>query len=337
VRGPLDVERQACGREFSSGRGGRSVEEARVRQLQDVPIVEVPDVVPQRRSMPSSILRAMRPLQWSKNVLVFAAAGAAGVLGEPSILWRASLAFVAFSLIASATYLVNDVLDASFDRLHPLKRLRPVACGELSDRVALVVSGVLFALGAAASTALGLRFVVVVVAYVAMSVTYSLRLKRVAVLEMAAVAGGFVLRAVAGSAATGVPPSAWFLILACSGAMFVVAGKRLADAGAPRTEDDRTSDRPPYPVEFLRGAWVLAGGVTVTAYCLWAFAVPHTVDGIAWSQVSIVPFAIAIFRYAYAIELGGAGAPERLFLRDRVLEALTVAWIVVYALGVYLR
>jgi decaprenyl-phosphate phosphoribosyltransferase len=158
---------------------------------------------------------------------------------------------------------------------------------------------------------------------------------------MAAVAGGFVLRAVAGSAATGVSPSAWFLILACSGAMFVVAGKRLADARVSRpaeeTVDDRASDRPPYPVEFLRGAWVLAGAVTVTAYCLWAFAVPHTVDGIAWSQVSIVPFAIAIFRYAYAIELGGAGAPERLFLRDRVLETLTVAWIVVYALGVYLR
>jgi decaprenyl-phosphate phosphoribosyltransferase len=313
------------------------VEEARVRQLQDVAIVEVPDAVPRRRSTPSSILRAMRPLQWSKNVLVFAAAGAAGVLGEPSILWRASLAFVAFSLIASATYLVNDVLDAGFDRLHPLKRLRPVACGELSARTALVVSGVLFALGAAASGVLGLRFVVVVAAYIAMSVTYSLRLKRVAVMEMAAVASGFVLRAVAGSAATGVPPSAWFLILACSGAMFVVAGKRLADARTSRTEEDRTSDRPPYPVEFLRGAWVLAGGVTVTAYCLWAFAVPHTVDGIAWSQVSIVPFAIAIFRYAYAIELGGAGAPERLFLRDRVLECLTVAWIVVYALGVYLR
>ncbi|MFL5767016.1 MAG: decaprenyl-phosphate phosphoribosyltransferase [Actinomycetota bacterium] len=313
------------------------MEEARVRQLQDVPIVEVPDVVPRRRSMPSSILRAMRPLQWPKNFLVFAAAGAAGVLGHPPIVWRASLAFVAFCVIASATYLVNDVLDARFDRLHPLKRFRPVASGELSTRTALVVSGLLLALGGVASGVLGPRFVVVVAVYVAMSITYSLRLKRVAVLEMTAVASGFVLRAVAGSAATGVPPSAWFLILACSGAMFVVAGKRLADARATTSEEDRTSDRPPYPVEFLRGAWVLAGGVTVTAYCLWAFAVPHTVDGIAWSQVSIVPFAIAIFRYAYSIELGGAGAPERLFLHDHVLEALTIAWVVVYALGVYLR
>jgi decaprenyl-phosphate phosphoribosyltransferase len=312
------------------------VEEVRVPQLQDVPIVEVPDVVP-RPSLASSIIRAMRPLQWSKNVLVFAAAGAAGELGRPAILWRASLAFAVFCLIASATYLVNDVLDAHFDRLHPLKRFRPVACGELTARTALVVSGVLFALGAVASGALGARFLIVVAAYVAMSVTYSLRLKRVAVLEIVAVASGFVLRAVAGSAATGVPPSAWFLILACSGAMFVVAGKRLAGAHAVASEEDRTSDRPPYPAEFLRGAWVLAGGVSVTAYCLWAFAVPHTVDGIAWSQVSILPFAIAIFRYAYSIELGGAGAPERLLLRDRVLEALVIAWIVVYALGVYLR
>ncbi|MFL5738397.1 MAG: decaprenyl-phosphate phosphoribosyltransferase [Actinomycetota bacterium] len=308
-----------------------------MRQVQDVSIVEVPEPGPRRRSAPGSILYAMRPLQWSKNVLVFAAAGAAGVLARPSILWRASLAFVAFSLIASATYLVNDVLDARFDRLHPLKRFRPVACGELSARAALVASGVLFVLGTGVSVVLGPRFVAVVAVYVAMSVAYSVRLKRLAVLEMAVVASGFVLRAVAGSAATGVPPSAWFLILACSGAMFVVAGKRLADAHSKASEESRTSDRPPYPEEFLRGAWVLAGGVTVTAYCLWAFAVPHTVDGIAWSQVSIVPFAIAIFRYAYSIELGGAGAPERLFLRDRVLEGLTVAWIVVYALGVYLR
>lgn len=82
---------------------------------------------------------------------------------------------------------------------------------------------------------------------------------------------------------------------------------------------------------------MLSAGVTITAYCLWAFAVPHTVDGIAWSQVSIVPFAAAILRYAYQIELGEAGAPEAVFLHDRTLQVLTASWVVVYALGVYLR
>jgi len=189
----------------------------------------------------------------------------------------------------------------------------------------------LFAAGLVVSSTLGLRFLAVVVAYVGATVAYSLWLKRLAVIEMGVVASGFVLRAVAGSAATGVPPSAWFLILASSGAMFVVAGKRLADVRAGG------STRPPYPVEFLRGAWMLSAGVTVTAYCLWAFDVPHTVDGIAWSQVSIVPFALAILRYAYDIELGDGGSPEVVFLRDRALEMLTVAWAVVYALGVYLK
>ena len=289
-----------------------------------------PHVAP-RRSRTDVFLRALRPKQWAKNVLVFAAPGAAGVLGQPDVLARSATAFAAFSMVAAATYLVNDVVDVASDRAHPTKSLRPVAAGELSPRAAIVGAWVLFLVGLVVSSMLGLRFVAVVAAYVGLTVAYSLWLKRVAVIEMAVVASGFVLRAVAGSAATHVPPSAWFLILASSGAMFVVAGKRLADVrvgGAPR---------PAYPVEFLRGVWMVSAAVTVTAYCLWAFAVPHTVNGIAWSQVSIVPFALAILRYAYDIERGHGGSPEIVFLRDRVLEGITVAWAVVYGLGVYLK
>jgi decaprenyl-phosphate phosphoribosyltransferase len=284
-----------------------------------------------RRSFTDAFLRALRPKQWVKNLLVFAAPGAAGVLGRPDVLARSAAAFAAFSMVAGATYLVNDIADAASDREHPTKRLRPIAAGELSSRAATIGAAALFVAGLVVSSLLGLRFLAVVAAYIAVTVVYSLWLKRVAVIEMGVVASGFVLRAVAGSAATHVPPSAWFLILASSGAMFVVAGKRLADvrSGAP--------PRPRYPAEFLRGAWMLSAGVTVTAYCLWAFAVPHTVDGIAWSQVSIVPFALAILRYAYGIEMGEGGSPETVFLRDRALEMLTVAWAVVYALGVYLK
>jgi decaprenyl-phosphate phosphoribosyltransferase len=276
-------------------------------------------------------LRALRPKQWTKNVLVFAAPGAAGVLAQPDVLARSAAAFAAFSMVAGATYLVNDVADVASDRAHPTKSLRPVAAGELSARAAIVGASVLFVAGVGVSSMLGLRFVAVIAAYIGITVAYSLWLKRVAVIEMGVVASGFVLRAVAGGAATNVPPSAWFLILASSGAMFVVAGKRLADVRAGGLPQEV------YPVEFLRGVWMLSAGVTVTAYCLWAFAVPHTVDGIAWSQVSIVPFALAILRYAYDIELGDGGSPEIVFLRDRALEGLTVAWALVYALGVYLK
>jgi decaprenyl-phosphate phosphoribosyltransferase len=288
-------------------------------------------VVLRRPGRLPALLRGMRPRHWAKNVLVFAAPGAAGVLTRPEVLGRASVAFVALCLAASAVYLVNDVIDAPSDRRHATKRARPVAAGVLDERTALVAAGVLLAAAAAAGGALGIRFALVVGLYVVLSLAYSLRLQRVPVIDLAIVASGFVIRAVAGGIATGVAPSAWFLILACSAAAFVVAGKRLSDVLAGH------EGSVPYPAAYLRGIWVLAGSVSVTAYCLWAFAVPHTVDGVAWSQVSIIPFALAILRYAYGIEQGEAAAPELVFLRDRVLLGITLAWVVVYAAGVYVK
>jgi decaprenyl-phosphate phosphoribosyltransferase len=294
--------------------------------------IDAPDlVVIQRPGSAAAFARAIRPRQWAKNLLVFAAPGAAGVLGSPHVLGRACLVFVAFCVSASAVYLVNDVVDAPSDRTHPSRKTRPVAAGHLTERAAIVAAAVLLVLGATAAAALGARSLVVLGSYVGLTMTYTFWLKRVAVIDLAIVASGFVLRAVAGGVATGVPPSAWFLILACSAAAFVVAGKRLSDVVAGRLGSV------PYPAAYLRGIWVLAGSVSVTAYCLWAFAVPHTVDGIAWSQVSIVPFALAILRYAYSIELGEAGAPEVVFVRDRVLLGITATWVAVYAVGVYLK
>jgi decaprenyl-phosphate phosphoribosyltransferase len=281
----------------------------------------------------AAFLRALRPTHWLKNVLVFAAPGAAGVLGRPEILARSCLAFVSMCFVASATYLVNDVVDAESDRRHPVRRRRAIASGTLSERSAVFGSLVLFVVGIALSATLGGRFLAVVLVYIAVTISYSLWLQRIAVIDLVAVASGFVLRAIAGGAATHVAPSAWFLILTCSGALFVVAGKRLADEHTP-TSDGSSTGR--YPVSYLRGVWVLAGSVAITAYALWAFAVPHLVDGVAWSQVSIVPFAVALLRYAYVIELGDGGAPERVFVHDRVLEAIVLVWLVTYALGVYL-
>jgi len=276
---------------------------------------------------------ALRPKQWVKNVLVFAAPGAAGLLGKPDILARAGLAFAAMCVISSATYLVNDIADAEADRAHPVRRRRPVAAGHLSLRAAVVGAAGLFAIGIGLSLPLGAHFLAVALAYVAVTTAYSFGLKRVAVFDLVAVASCFVLRAIAGGAATHVAPSMWFLILTSSGALLVVVGKRQADLRSA----DAGSTASMYPAAYLRGVWVLAAGVAITAYCLWAFAEPHLVDGIAWSQVSIVPFAVALLRYAYVIELGDGGAPEEVFLHDRALQATVVAWILTYGAGVYLK
>jgi decaprenyl-phosphate phosphoribosyltransferase len=285
----------------------------------------------------SALLHAIRPRQWVKNLLIFAAPGAAGILFGADVLERTVVAFVAFCALASAGYLVNDALDAEQDRRHPAKRLLAVAAGALSERTALAVAAVLGAGALSLSTQLGSPFLVAALAYAIVTLAYSLGLKRVAVVDLFLVAACYVLRAVAGAAAVRIEPSAWFIAVVTSAAVAVVAGRRMADVrdvGIDGTDRPRSA---PYTVEYLRGVWVLALGIAVTTYCLWAADIPHASHGVAWSQLSIVPFAHALLRYAFVIERGAAGEPEEVFASDGVIQLAVVAWAVVYGLGVYLR
>ncbi|HEY5663944.1 MAG TPA: decaprenyl-phosphate phosphoribosyltransferase, partial [Ilumatobacter sp.] len=177
------------------------------------------------------LLRTARPKQWLKNVLVFAAPGAAGVLDQPGSLAKAALVFVAFCLAASGTYFWNDVLDVESDRAHPTKRLRPIAAGEVTLATARVV-GVALPLAALATAAATGRWqpVVVVAVYMAITLSYSAVWKHVAVLDLVAIASGFVLRAAAGAVAVDVPMSSWFVLVTTFGSLFVVTGKRYAEA-----------------------------------------------------------------------------------------------------------
>ncbi|MGZ4132572.1 MAG: decaprenyl-phosphate phosphoribosyltransferase [Actinomycetota bacterium] len=285
----------------------------------------------------SALLHALRPRQWVKNLLIFAAPGAAGILFGADVLERTAAAFVAFCALASAGYLLNDAMDAEQDRRHPSKRTRPIASGALSERAALIAAGVLAAGALSLSTQLGSPFLIAALAYASVTVAYSLGLKRVAVVDLFLVASCYVLRAVAGAAAVRIEPSSWFIALVTSAAIAVVAGRRMADV---RDDGIDTADSPrsaTYTVEYLRGVWVLAMGIAVTTYCLWAADIPHASHGVAWSQLSIVPFALALLRYAFVIERGAAGEPEEVFASDGVIQLAVVAWAVVYGLGVYLR
>ncbi len=178
----------------------------------------------------AGIVRALRPKQWLKNVLVFAAPVAAGVIREGDILTKSLAAFGAFCLISSGTYLLNDAMDVESDRLHPTKRHRPIASGVVPLAIAYPLAVVLIAgaltLGFVTSRNLGITLL----AYLALTLSYSIRLKQVPILDIISVAAGFVLRAVAGGAATGVPISEWFFIVASFGALFMVSGKRESEA-----------------------------------------------------------------------------------------------------------
>jgi decaprenyl-phosphate phosphoribosyltransferase len=283
------------------------------------------------------ILASARPRQWLKNLLVLAAPGAAGVLDEGDALADVSLAFVAFCLVASGTYLLNDVRDAEADRIHPVKRLRPVAAGVVPIRLAAAAGVLLIATGFGAALAVGLGFFGVVALYLALTVSYTLVLKDIAVLDIAVVASGFVIRAVAGGVAVGVPISRWFLIVASFGSLFVVAGKRHGehlDLGPQRAALRATLVT--YPREYLRFVWTMASAVVVTAYCLWAFEQSPPDSSLPWYELSIIPFILFILRYALVLESGRGSAPEDLVLGDPTLRVLSVIWVIVFACGIYI-
>jgi decaprenyl-phosphate phosphoribosyltransferase len=290
-------------------------------------------------SLALGLLRTARPKQWAKNVLVAAAPGAAGVIEEARPAALTILAFVVFCLATSGTYFVNDARDVEADRRHPVKRRRPVAAGAVPLSLAYTVGAIL--ISAAVLTcvvAAQLELLGVVAIYVGLSVAYSVWLKHVAILDLAAVASGFVLRAIAGAVVVDVPVSDWFLIVASFGSLFMVAGKRYAELremGAVPAAGSRPA-LAAYSLPFLRYVWALASAVAVTAYCLWAFEVAGDEGGFPWSKVSVLPFVVAILRYALEIDEGKGGeTPEDVVLGDPALQLVGLAWLLTFALGVY--
>ena len=284
----------------------------------------------------TALVRALRPRQWLKNVLVFAVPLAAGNVLHRGILIPSLLTFVSFCLAASATYLVNDTVDREADRGHPTKRNRPIAAGLVSPAVAIGTAATLFILACAISYAIRPALFWTVLVYVVSTLAYSLRLKHEPVIELGLLTAGFLLRAVAGGTATGTPISKWFLIVAAFGSLFMAAGKRYGELVSlgPDAEYSRKS-LSGYTRSYLRFVWAMAVSVTVTAYCLWAFEVGARPASLPWAVWSVAPFVLAMLRYAVDVDAGKADAPEDVVIGDRVLQILGAAWLILFALGAF--
>ncbi len=281
-------------------------------------------------------LRAMRPRQWVKNVLVLTAPLAAGRIFEPAVLLGCLSAFVSFCLISATVYLINDVRDVEEDRLHPRKRFRPVAAGELSPAAALLlaaVTGVLgFALGYWVSGALGLTLTV----YLVLQVLYSAFLKHLPVVDLAVVASGFLLRAIAGGVATGIALSQWFLLVAAFGSFFMIAGKRYSELKSVGADAGTRRSLTRYSESYLRFTWMLAAVMVLISYSLWAFENRGDgVLGLPWTAISIAPFTLGLLQYALEVDTGNAGEPEDVVLHDRVLQGVGLVWLLTISLAVF--
>jgi decaprenyl-phosphate phosphoribosyltransferase len=276
-----------------------------------------------------------RPRQWLKNALVIAAAGAAGALGHDDVPVRVLVACGAFCLLASGIYCLNDVRDAAEDRLHPHKRYRPVAAGELTAVEATTLGTALIVTGLATCIVIAPLLLVVGVGYLAVTVSYTWIWRRILYLDVIAIASGFVLRAVAGGVAAPVELSRWFVLVVTFAALFLAAGKRYAErlrADASGAVRRRVLER--YSLQRLRVLLAVSGVGATVAYWFWAFGLP-TVGGIPWRPLTAIPFCLTFLRYAHIIRVGGGEAPEEALVGDLVLLACAGSWLILFALSVH--
>jgi decaprenyl-phosphate phosphoribosyltransferase len=294
--------------------------------------------VEKRPSVIGGLVRAARPRQWVKNVLVLAAPFAANRMFEREVLIDTALSFVAFCLAASAVYLVNDAIDVEADRAHPTKRTRPIAAGVVPVPVAYVAAAVLFLCAIAVAMAAGWPLAVVIAVYAAAQLGYCLGLKHQPVIDLCIVASGFLLRAIAGGVAAGIPLSQWFLLVTAFGSLFMVSGKRYAEIILfERTGARIRASLTKYSASYLRFVWATSAAIMITTYALWAFEIRQRIgNNSVWAVISIVPFVVAVLRYAVDVDGGNAGEPEDIALRDRVLQVLGASWVACLALSVYL-
>jgi decaprenyl-phosphate phosphoribosyltransferase len=293
------------------------------------------------RNLAAGLVKALRPRQWLKNVLVFAAPVAA--LGDAryaydyrEVLIRVLLAFVVFSLAASAVYLVNDARDVEADRQHPTKRFRPIAAGVVPEWLAYSLAVVLFIVSLTISWLVTPNLALVMAVYVAIQLAYCFGLKHQPVIDICIVSSGFLIRAIAGGVAAGVPLSQWFLLVMAFGSLFMAAGKRYAELQlAERTGAKIRKSLESYTSSYLRFVWTMSATAMVLCYGLWAFERDDT-GGTSWFVVSMIPITIAILRYAVDVDGGMAGEPEEIALKDRVLQLLLVVWIGTLGAAVFL-
>lgn len=282
-----------------------------------------------------NVLRALRPAQWLKNGLVFAGLVFGGRLLDQAAVLSAILTAVLFCLLSSGFYLINDVRDLDADRLHPVKRLRPIAAGELSPQIASGLGVLLVLIALLASISLGQNLLLVMLAYTALMIAYNFGIKLIVIVDVLAIASGFVLRAVAGAIAVDVSISPWLLICTMLLALLVGFGKRrheivaLDEAGRHRRNLDA------YSLPLLDQFVAVTAAGTLIAYAVYTFD-SESAQYHQHMMLTIPIVTYGVFRYLYLLYRGGqGGAPETMLLTDRPLLGAVAAWSLLSAIVFY--
>ena len=288
------------------------------------------DPAPKAQSSPTGLLLvSLRPEQWTKNLLVLAGVVFGGRLLEPAAVATALSAFAIFCALSGAIYLFNDVADREADRNHPLKRERPIASGQLAVSTAVTAGVVLGATGVAAAFAVNTQFGLVAAMYLAALVLYSFALKHVVIVDVLIIAGGFVLRAIAGAVAVEVPIGHWLLICTTLLALFLALSKRRHELTllAEGATDHRRilEEYSPYLLDQMIG---VVTSSTLIAYTVYATSA-DTAARLGTAKLGLtIPFVLyGIFRYLYLVhQKRGGGSPAAMLLTDRPLLGCVALW-----------
>jgi decaprenyl-phosphate phosphoribosyltransferase len=304
-----------------------------------VKAVDTAAVAPQKAmSMPRGILKTARPRQWVKNALVFAGPVASGMLFESGVIGRALLTFLAFTLMASGVYFLNDSRDVHEDRAHPKKKSRPIAAGVIPVPMGYTLSAVGIISGLALMALVNADVLAMGAIYVIINIGYSMGLKNVAVVDLLIVAGGFVLRALAGAFSVPSVPSVWFNLMALFGSLLLVSGKRSGERAEVGTDGATRKVQSKYTDSYLQFVREFSAAGLLMAYGLMAYQKSTIANGAAEValQVSIVPFLAVIMLLVQRMDAGGGASPEDLVLHDRGIQLAGFIWASCFVLGVYL-
>jgi 4-hydroxybenzoate polyprenyltransferase len=289
-----------------------------------------------RHDLLFGLLRALRPAQWLKNGVVFAGLIFGGRLLDPHSLGRAILAAALFCLLSGGFYLLNDVRDLEADRLHPQKRRRPIAAGEISPMTAIRFGVLFISLAIAGALLLGGGFVLALLAYSALMAAYNLGLKHIVILDVFIIAAGFVIRAAAGAIAVDVVISPWLLICTMLLALLIGFGKRRYELVFLQDAPRHRRNLETYSRQMLDQSVTITAAGTLLAYAIYTFdAESAPPDHRMMLTIPIVAFAI--FRYLHLLyRKGEGGAPETMLIADRGLLVSAALWSCISAVLFYL-
>jgi decaprenyl-phosphate phosphoribosyltransferase len=305
-----------------------------------------------------AIFKTVRPRQWLKNLGLFITIFFTGYLFDQKLLLSTTLGFIAFCLLASSNYIVNDVLDAPSDRKHPFKKFRPIASGKLPVPIALIVSAIFIISGLYISSLLGRSFLILATVFVSLQYSYSLFLKKISVIDILTITVGYFIRVYAGEAATGLHISVWVALAALSLALFLAIGKRRAELTliqgysgvVPRDTRESLSH---YSERLLDTYTAMFANSTFITYALYTFLERPATQGFffkgysdfsfdltsrKWMMASI-PFVLyGIMRYMQLIYEGQGESPEKVLTSDPPLLITVILWavtvfIVIYGIG----